>query len=281
MQYWGDLPGQMVSSLLGLGDDYSDEGALEAADIPQDMRDAFLQYLVDNAGNAEHDAAMFLDEVKLAGEKALRGFARKHGVDADDYDVQSFGDDLAHSEMFGLIGGVPEYNEEIDVLEHIIRVSGTPEDPHAVLDAILAKIDTDGSEVTEAAADLWQEAKKAIADMQSEDPKYWSESVWREVLPSRLVIVIGDNTYDLYDAGRFIESFPTEDAAAEAAAYEIRNTEHGVADVFFYDATTGEVTDYYGDVLFTLDWTPQQAADPRQQNLPLEARVRRSTRRRF
>lgn len=165
--YWMDLPSKIVSSLLGLGDEFiAEEGALD--DIPENLREDFVVYLSYHSGDAEYYAKLFLEEVAIEAKEWLQQFLWSNDDDIDDYEhklwYKNIPDEMAHEEAFGLIGGVPEYNElALTYIPDMLHDTGIEADDRAVLDDLIKTVQqVDDAAVKEAVQDLWQEAKQHV-----------------------------------------------------------------------------------------------------------------------
>lgn len=284
MSYWMDFPSQIVSSLLGLGDEFIAEEGVIPDDIPAEMHEAFVDYLIDHAGDAEYQARLFLDYTRTAAKKWLDGFLRKNRIDPQDHEYklwyQNIPDEMAHEEAFGLIGGMPEYNElDLNYIPAMLQDTGVQADERAVQDELIRAVQTvDETPVQEAVRELWDEAKENVRD--ESDPRYWKEADWIEAMSQNGCIVVRtvDDTYDVYVEGQFFDSHDTEAEAMQTVAWmqEVGWHQMGktsfVMDVFVYDEVTREVEEQSTGETAVVNWRPKPLApDPRQTTLPLES----------
>lgn len=150
VSYWFGME-EMIEGYMGLQniDELPDDAILAAekelgAAVPQDVLDKALEHYTQDLYELAPSPDQFLSSVKRAVENALQGLLK----DPDDEDVDAIsriGDDYAYEELFGFIGGSPEYNFQAELETTIEELTGKPAD------------------------DVWNSLDKAASDAASEE----------------------------------------------------------------------------------------------------------------
>jgi hypothetical protein len=201
MRYWGDFPTQIISSLLGLGDDFVIDDP-DNFPVPTERQDGFLEYIAMHSGDAALYVEDYMDEIRNATQSALGTFIIQQGEDPEDWRnrlwYRNIPDEVVHEEMFNLIGGEAEYNKlTLTYIPQMLQDLGVREDEQTVLQELIAP----GSEIAAEAEEplreevqlLWEEAKAHALDDEDEDgedededDEYVEEDEYEAVDPRQL-----------------------------------------------------------------------------------------------
>jgi hypothetical protein len=122
MRYWGDFPYEVLYGHLGLDDPSFEEELFGWADlIPPELEEykpelggGLKQFFYDHSGDAAASIEMFMDEVKEAAEAYLKMLFDRWVDDdpsaSEERIISLVGDDFAHEEITGAIGGEASYD---------------------------------------------------------------------------------------------------------------------------------------------------------------------------
>jgi len=175
VSYWFGMDDEMEQH-MGIDEIELPDGVPELSAADQEkLRESYRDKLRSYAPDPE----FFLDVVKSAVDRALTAMYEEAGATpSKHYLIKNIGDDYAHEEWFGFIGGVPEYNFKDEYGPELEADLGmSEEDIWSVLDNAAdegATAEADALEEAvydafkQAKADILEEAKE-MASMSDED----------------------------------------------------------------------------------------------------------------
>ena len=142
---------------------------------------SYLQTLYEKAPDPDN----YLEAVKSAVEAALTDMLKEEPAYNEEHIISSIGDNYAHEEIFGAIGGVPEYNFQADNEMDVEELTGKPaDDVWEALDSAAQNAGQgDWSIIEEDIAFAWSEALGYAAEvMKDEYEEYLEEEHAVEVM---------------------------------------------------------------------------------------------------
>lgn len=288
MSYW-HIPEDTLYSILDLNPENrynpDDLDRKMPDDLPKtdETREVFYNVLSDsdNFGKVESKVERVLDDVRAIAKATIDDYLVSKGVDPDDMVhelwYKNMADEFAQETLFGLRGGVPEYNEiHLTYMPAMFEYLEEPVD-EALFNALMYASDDVGQEswdgwVVEELKEIRERAIEAVKT----SPAAWSEAQWKEAMDNGIV-VLGDDmddSYNIYYEGHLIEQGVRDSEEATAFAKEIARQRGLVPEesIFYYNFVADDTANDYEEANSKhMFWTPRPKADPRQEKLPFAA----------